>query len=142
MIDKKYYFKRLKGVDGLQWYYVESISQLRYLGSRESKYTDSKDMFIKNLRENYNINPIIMDAEKYPRPFWADQEIKRRPGHIKYFEGDGGRLIVELRRPNKLFIVNSWWWEKPSFKINMVENRHFKTRKEAEDFYKIIMRRF
>ena len=58
--------------------------------------------------------------------------------HIKYFVGDNGRLIVEMRKPNKVFIVRSWYWEAPSYKMNVVYNKHFKQRAEAESFYKKI----
>ena len=66
---------------------------------------------------------------------------KLEKGHIKHFIGDDGRLGVEMRKPNKVFIVRSWYWDVPT-KMKVVCNKHFKTRKEAEDFYKRIVRAF
>ena len=74
--------------------------------------------------------------------YWMDVEIKRRKGHIKYFVGDGGSLVVEMRKPAKVFIVRSWYWEAPGFKMKIAYNKYFKKRKLAEKFYREVIKEF
>jgi len=57
---KTFYFKKLNGVDGINWYWVDSKKDIKYLGSSNSKYTSNIVLFRKNLRENYNIEPKII----------------------------------------------------------------------------------
>lgn len=60
LVKKKYYFKRLRGIDGYGWYYVESKSDIHYMGGLNSKFTSDIDIFKKTMIEYYNINPEII----------------------------------------------------------------------------------
>ena len=60
MKTKTYYFKKVKGVNGLNWYYVESKKDIPYLGSLNSKFTLDITKFKKFMKEYYHIKAKII----------------------------------------------------------------------------------
>lgn len=74
--------------------------------------------------------------------YWMDVEMMRTKGHIKYDLGDGASLVVQMRKPNKLFIIESWRWDAPSFRRTHIHKRYAKTRREAERIYQEVLEEF
>ena len=74
--------------------------------------------------------------------YWMDVEMIRTPGHIKYAVGDNGTLMVQMRRAKKVFIIESWRWERPTFRKTHIQRRYARTKLQADKIFKEVYDEF